>query len=129
MLMLVIGDNSIKLFLGWEGVVLAPYLLINFWFTWLQANKAIIKIMLVNGVGDFGLALGIMGRFTIFQTLDFSTFFACVNAFFEPYHYYYFCNIKFHAITITCILLFIGAIGKSAQIGLHTWLLDAMEGF
>ncbi|CAK9864115.1 unnamed protein product [Sphagnum jensenii] len=129
MLMLVTGDNSIQLFLGWEGVGLASYLLINFWFTRLQANKAAIKAMLVNRVGDFGLALGIMGRFTIFQTVDFSTLFACVSAFSEPYHYLIFCNMKFHAITVICILLFIGAVGKSAQIGLHTWLPDAMEGF
>jgi NADH-ubiquinone oxidoreductase chain 5 len=129
MLMLVTGDNFIQLFLGWEGVGLASYLLINFWFTRLQANKAAIKAMLVNRVGDFGLALGIMGCFTIFQTVDFSTLFACVSAFSEPYHYLIFCNIKFHAITVICILLFIGAVGKSAQIGLHTWLPDAMEGF
>ncbi len=129
MLMLVTGDNSIQLFLGWEGVGLVPYLLINFWFTRLQANKAAIKAMLVNRIGDFGLALGIMGRFTIFQTIDFSTLFACVSAFFEPYHYLIFCNMKFHAITIICILLFIDVVGKSAQIGLHTWLPNAMEGF
>jgi NADH-ubiquinone oxidoreductase chain 5 len=129
MLMLVTGDNFIQLFLGWEGVGLAPYLLINFWFTQLQANKASIKVMLVNQIGDFGLTLGIMDRFTIFQTIDFSTFFAYVSAFSEPYHYFIFCNMKFHAITVICILLFIGDVGKFAQIGLHTWLPDAMEGF
>jgi NADH-ubiquinone oxidoreductase chain 5 len=127
--MLVTGDNFIQLFLGWEGVGLASYLLINFWFTRLQANKAAIKAMLVNRVGDFGLALGIMGCFTIFQTVDFSTIFARASAFSEPHHYFIFCNMKFHAITVICILLFIGAVGKSAQIGLHTWLPDAMEGF
>jgi len=129
MLMLVTGDNFIQLFLGWEGVGLASYLLINFWFTRLQANKAAIKAMLVNRVGDFGLALGIMGCFTIFQTVDFSTIFACASAFSEPHHYFIFCNMRFHAITVICILLSIGAVGKSAQIGLHTWLPDAMEGF
>nr|BDN79761.1 NADH dehydrogenase subunit 5 [Ditrichum rhynchostegium] len=128
MLMLVTGDNFIQLFLGWEGVGLASYLLINFWFTRLQANKAAIKAMLVNRVGDFGLALGIMGCFTIFQTVDFSTIFARASAFSEPHHYFIFCNMRFHAITVICILLFIGAVGKSAQIGLHTRLPDAMEG-
>jgi NADH-ubiquinone oxidoreductase chain 5 len=129
LLILVTEDNSIQLFLGCEGVGLAPYLLINFWFTQLQANKAAIKAMLVNQIGDFGLTLGIMGCFTIFQIVNFSTFFACVSAFFEPYHYFFFCNMKFHAITVICILLFIGVVGKSAQIGLHTWLPNAMEGF
>ena len=129
MLMLVTGDNFIQLFLGWEGVGLASYLLINFWFTRIQANKAAIKAMLINRVGDFGLALGIMGCFTIFQTVDFSTIFACASAFSEPHHYFLFCNMEFHAITVIRILVFIGAVGKSAQIGLHTWLPDAMEGF
>nr|YP_009675912.1 NADH dehydrogenase subunit 5 [Ptilidium ciliare]QDE12713.1 NADH dehydrogenase subunit 5 [Ptilidium ciliare]QIA60096.1 NADH dehydrogenase subunit 5 [Ptilidium ciliare var. pulcherrimum] len=126
--MLVTGDNFIQLFLGWEGVGLASYLLINFWFTRIQANKAAIKAMLINRVGDFGLALGIMGCFTIFQTVDFSTIFACASAFSEPHHYFLFCNMEFHAITVIRILVFIGAVGKSAQIGLHTWLPDAMEG-
>nr|YP_009674812.1 NADH dehydrogenase subunit 5 [Fossombronia foveolata]QDE12797.1 NADH dehydrogenase subunit 5 [Fossombronia foveolata] len=126
--MLVTGDNSIQLFLGWEGVGLASYLLINFWFTRIQANKAAIKAMLINRVGDFGSALGIMGCFTIFQTVDFSTIFACASVFSEPHHYFLFCNMEFHAITVIRILVFIGAIGKSAQIGLHTWLPDAMEG-
>jgi NADH-ubiquinone oxidoreductase chain 5 len=80
-------------------------------------------------VGDFGLALGIMGCFTIFQTVDFSTFFARASAFSEPHHYFIFCNMRFHAITVICILLFIGAVGKSAQIGLHTRLPNAMEDF
>src|SRR6476469_6598023 len=97
MLMLVSADNLIQMFLGWEGVGLASYLLINFWFTRLQANKAAIKAMLVNRVGDFGLALGIMGCFTIFQTVDFSTIFARASAFSEPHHYFIFCNMKFHA--------------------------------
>nr|QXT44704.1 NADH dehydrogenase subunit 5 [Nitellopsis obtusa] len=127
MLILVTGDNLIQMFLGWEGVGLASYLLINFWFTRLQANKAAIKAMLVNRVGDFGLALGIMGCFAIFQTVDFSTIFACASAFvWEPS--FIFLNMKIHALTAICVLLFIGAVGKSAQIGLHTWLPDAMEG-
>jgi len=81
MLMLITGDNSIQLFLRWEGVGLAPYLLINFWFTWLHANKAAIKVTLVNRVDDFELTLGIMSHFTIFQIVNFSTLFACVSTF------------------------------------------------
>ncbi|CAN1788756.1 NADH-ubiquinone oxidoreductase chain 5 [Linum perenne] len=110
--MLVTGDNSLQLFLGWEGVGLASYLLIHFWFTQLQADKAAIKAMLVNRVGDFGLAPGISGCFTLFQTVDFPPFLL----------------MRLNAITLICILLLIGAVGKSAQIGSHTWSPDAMEG-
>nr|UPI48982.1 NADH dehydrogenase subunit 5 [Balanophora reflexa] len=124
--MLVTGDNSLQLFLGWEGVGLASYLLINFWFTRLQADKAAIKAMPVNRVGDFGLAPGIWGRFTLFQTVDFSTIFARASA--PRNNYWIFCNMRFNAITLICILLLIGAVGKSAQIGSHTWSPDAMEG-
>ncbi|KAJ1682988.1 hypothetical protein LUZ63_021791 [Rhynchospora breviuscula] len=109
-----------------EGVGLASYLLIHFWFTRLQADKAAIKAMLVNRVGDFGLALGIFCCFTLFQTVDFSTIFACASV--PINNSWIFCNMRFNAITMICILLFIGAVGKSAQIGLHTWLPDAMEG-
>nr|YP_010937914.1 NADH dehydrogenase subunit 5 [Reynoutria japonica]WKY31450.1 NADH dehydrogenase subunit 5 [Reynoutria japonica] len=123
--MLVTGDNSLQLFLGWEGVGLASYLLIQFWFTRLQADKAATKAMLVNRVGDFGLAPGISGRFTLFQTVDFSTIFACASA---PRNSWISRNMRLNAITLICILLFIGAVGKSAQIGSHTWLPDAMEG-
>ena len=125
MLMLVTGDNLIQLFLGWEGVGLASYLLINFWFTRLQAEKAAIKAMLVNRVGDCGLALGICGCFTLFQTVDLSTICACAG---DPTNSLIFCNMRWNAISLICILLLIGAVGKSAQIGLHTWLPDAMEG-
>nr|YP_009315950.1 NADH dehydrogenase subunit 5 [Cocos nucifera]AOX12944.1 NADH dehydrogenase subunit 5 [Cocos nucifera] len=123
--MLVTGDNSLQLFLGWEGVGLASYLLIHFWFTRLQADKAATKAMPVNRVGDFGLAPGISGRFTIFQTVDFSTIFARASA---PRNSWIFCNMRLNAITLICILLFIGAVGKSAQIGSHTRSPDAMEG-
>lgn len=126
MLMLVTGDNFLQMFLGWEGVGLASYLLINFWFTRLQANKSAIKAMLVNRVGDFGLALGIFGIFALFKTVDFTTVFACAH------HYanvsFTFCTFSFDALTLLCCLLFVGAVGKSAQLGLHTWLPDAMEG-
>uniref|UniRef100_A0AAU7YU94 NADH-ubiquinone oxidoreductase chain 5 n=1 Tax=Pelargonium sp. FB-2021b TaxID=2898234 RepID=A0AAU7YU94_9ROSI len=125
MLMLVTGDNFLQLFLGWEGVGLSSYLLINFWFTRLQSDKSAIKAMLVNRVGDFGLALGILTCFTLYQTIDFSTLFACASV---PSGSFLFCNLQIHGTTLICILLFIGAVGKSAQIGLHTWLPDAMEG-
>lgn len=126
MLMLVTADNFLQMFFGWEGVGLASYLLINFWFTRLQASKASIKAMLVNRVGDFGLALGIMAIFYVFKTVDFMTVFACA-----PHvagTSFLFCNFEFDALTCICILLFVGAVGKSAQLGLHTWLPDAMEG-
>uniref|UniRef100_UPI0030017B75 NADH dehydrogenase subunit 5 n=1 Tax=Psophocarpus tetragonolobus TaxID=3891 RepID=UPI0030017B75 len=123
--MLVTGDNSLQLFLGWEGVGLASYLLIHFWFTRLQADKAATKAMPVNRVGDFGLAPGISGRFTLFQTVDFSTIFARASA---PRNSWISCNMRLNAITLICILLLIGAVGKSAQIGSHTWSPDAMEG-
>ncbi|KAG6467657.1 hypothetical protein ZIOFF_074500 (mitochondrion) [Zingiber officinale] len=123
--MLVTGDNSLLLFLGWEGVGLASYLLINFWFTRLQADKAATKAMPVNRVGDFGLALGISGRFTLFQTVDFETIFARA---FAPINSWISRNMRLNAITLICILLFIGAVGKSAQIGSHTRSPDAMEG-
>ncbi|KAL6766027.1 nad5 (mitochondrion) [Auxenochlorella protothecoides x Auxenochlorella symbiontica] len=126
MLMLVTADNFLQMFFGWEGVGLASYLLINFWFTRLQASKASIKAMLVNRVGDFGLALGVMAIFSVFKTVDFYTVFALAAH--QSEAVLIFCNIEFHALTVICILLFVGAVGKSAQLGLHTWLPDAMEG-
>ena len=126
MLMLVTADNFLQMFFGWEGVGLASYLLINFWFTRLQASKASIKAMLVNRVGDFGLALGIMAIFYVFKTVDFMTVFACAPHIAGTS--FLFCNFEFDALTCICILLFVGAVGKSAQLGLHTWLPDAMEG-
>ena len=139
MLMLVTGDNFLQMFFGWEGVGVASYLLINFWFTRLQANKSAIKAMLVNRVGDFGLALGIMGIFSIFQSLDFTTVFACCSQFANSGSFemipssirpttFLFCTFEVDILTTLCLLLFVGAIGKSAQLGLHTWLPDAMEG-
>jgi len=84
--------------------------------------------MFVDRIGDFRLALAIMGHFTVFQTIDFWTIFSHASVFSEPHYYFIFCNMRFHAITVVCILLFIGAIRKFAQIGLHTWLFDAIEG-
>jgi NADH-ubiquinone oxidoreductase chain 5 len=126
MLILVTADNFIQMFLGWEGVGVASYLLINFWYTRVQASKASIKAMLVNRVGDFGLALGIMALFSLFKTVDFIDIFACAAHLSETT--FFFCNHQWHALTVISILLFIGAVGKSAQLGLHTWLPDAMEG-
>nr|WNH36776.1 NADH dehydrogenase subunit 5 [Gastrodia sp. BS-2023] len=123
--MLVTGDNFLQFFLGWEGVGLASYLLINFWFTRLQADKAATKAMPVNRVGDFGLAPGISGRFTLYLSFDFETIFACA---FAPRNSWISRNMRLNAITLICLLLLIGAVGKSAQIGSHTWSPDAMEG-
>ncbi len=129
MLILVTADNLIQMFVGWEGVGLCSYLLINFWHTRLQANKAAIKAVIVNRVGDFGLVLGVLGIFYLFKTVNYSTLFALV-----PYvanNSDLTLNIlgfNFNILTYICIFLFIGSVGKSAQIGLHTWLPDAMEG-
>jgi NADH-ubiquinone oxidoreductase chain 5 len=126
MLILITGDNFLQMFLGWEGVGLSSYLLINFWFTRIQANKAAIKAMIVNRVGDFGLALGIMAIFGLFQAIDFATVFSTAS-FFAGKNFL-FLSQELDALTIIALLLFVGAVGKSAQIGLHTWLPDAMEG-
>ena len=126
MVMLVTGDNLLVMFFGWEGVGLASYLLINFWFTRLSANKASIKAMLVNRVGDFSLSLGIMCTFSLFKTISFPVIFALVP--FMTNERVVFLNCSFHGLTVIAICLFVGAVGKSAQLGLHTWLPDAMEG-
>lgn len=126
MCMLVTGDNLIQMFFGWEGVGLASYLLINFWYTRTQANKSSIKAMLMNRVGDFGLTIGIMTSFFVFKSVNFSLLHACAP-------YVSSCeiivlNVPLDACTVICTCFLIGACGKSAQLGLHTWLPDAMEG-
>jgi proton-translocating NADH-quinone oxidoreductase chain L len=126
MLILVTADNFVQLFVGWEGVGLCSYLLINFWFSRLQANKAAIKAMIVNRVGDVGLALGIFGIFVVFKSVDYSTVFALSSN--VAHETFLFFNFEVSKLDVICILLFIGAVGKSAQLGLHTWLPDAMEG-
>nr|YP_448667.1 NADH dehydrogenase subunit 5 [Desmarestia viridis]AAS79053.1 NADH dehydrogenase subunit 5 [Desmarestia viridis] len=126
MLILVTADNFVQMFVGWEGVGLCSYLLINFWFTRIQANKAAIKAMLVNRVGDFGLALGIFGIFICFGAVDYATVFALAPQL-SSFTLVFF-NLEFEALNLIGILLFVGAVGKSAQLGLHTWLPDAMEG-
>jgi len=126
MLMLITADNLVQLFFGWEGVGLASYLLIGFWYNKPSANAAAIKAFLVNRVGDFGFALGIFAVFMMFQTVHLDTIFAAAadkkDATFVIF------DTEFHALTTCCLLLFVGAMGKSAQLGLHTWLPDAMEG-
>ena len=121
MLVLVTADNYVQMFVGWEGVGLCSYLLINFWYTRIKANKAAIQAMIVNRVGDIGLALGIAGVYKEYRTVEYGVVFGSgqiVGSSLEE---------KWGMMMIG-LLLFIGAVGKSAQIGLHTWLPNAMEG-
>ena len=118
MLILVTANNFLQMFVGWEGVGLASYLLISFWFTRLAANKSAIKAMVVNRVGDIGVVLAMLVIFDSFSTLDYASVFALV-----PYFYnttYVFLNFEFNLLDLISILLFVGVAGKSAQIGLHT---------
>jgi len=126
MLMLVTADNLIQLFFGWEGVGVASYLLIGFWNFKDSANAAAIKAFLVNRVGDFGLALGIFACFMLFGSVQFDEIFNQAESFKDAR--FSFLGFDVPALTTVCLLLFIGAMGKSAQLGLHTWLPDAMEG-
>jgi len=126
MLMLVTADNFVQLFFGWEGVGLSSYLLIGFWYDRPSANAAAIKAFVVNRVGDFGFALGIFAVYKIFGSLQFDTVFAAAPD--VAHNTIPFLGHQVDALTVTCILLFVGAMGKSAQLGLHTWLPDAMEG-
>lgn len=126
MLMLVTADNFLQLFFGWEGVGLASYLLIGFWNQRDSANRAAIKAFVMNRVGDFGLILGILTVFVIFGSLDFQTVFTAAAD--KTDVVFTFLGYSFNAISLACFLLFIGAMGKSAQLGLHPWLPDAMEG-
>src|SRR5271154_483878 len=126
MLMLVTANNFLQLFFGWEGVGLASYLLIGFWYTKPSANAAAIKAFIVNRVGDFGFALGIFGVYAVFKTLDFDAVFAAAPA--MAGKQFVFAGHSVDILTTLCLLLFVGAMGKSAQLGLHTWLPDAMEG-
>ena len=126
MLALVVSDNFLQLFFGWEGVGLCSYLLIGFWYKKESANNAAIKAFIVNRVGDFGLALGIFLIFLYFGTLNFDEVFQLTPQFLDKN--FIFLGIEFNLITLICLFLFIGAMGKSAQFLLHTWLPDAMEG-
>ncbi|ASV85566.1 MULTISPECIES: NADH-quinone oxidoreductase subunit L [Ochrobactrum] len=138
MLMLVTSDNLIQMFFGWEGVGLASYLLIGFWFQKPSANAAAMKAFVVNRVGDFGFLLGIFGLFALFQSVDYNTIFAAAANYLPAEGaadtgavVLNFLGYELHketALTVVCLLLFMGAMGKSAQFLLHTWLPDAMEG-
>src|SRR6476646_5220655 len=126
MLMLVTADSLVQMFFGWEGVGLASYLLIGFWYYKPSANAAAIKAFIVNRVGDFGFSLGIFGTFLVFGTVSIPDILAAA-----PHmagSTIGFLGGRVDTMTLLCILLFIGACGKSAQLGLHTWLPDAMEG-
>ncbi len=126
MLMLVTADNFVQMFFGWEGVGLASYLLIGFWYHKDSANAAAIKAFVVNRVGDFGFALGIFATFAVFGSVDFDTVFAAIPD--QAGKTMDFLGYQADAMTVICLLLFMGAMGKSAQFLLHTWLPDAMEG-
>ncbi len=126
MLVLVVSDNFLQLFFGWEGVGLCSYLLIGFWYKKENANNAAIKAFIVNRIGDFGLAIGIFLIFFFFGSINFEEVFQLAPAFIEKK--LFFLGFEFNLITLICLFLFIGAMGKSAQFLLHTWLPDAMEG-
>ena len=127
MLMLVTADNLVQMFFGWEGVGLASYLLIGFWFKKPSACAAAIKAFVVNRVGDLGFMLGIFGTFLVFQTTSIPEILAAAPGM-EGVSHITFMGMRMDTMTILCLLLFVGAMGKSAQLGLHTWLPDAMEG-
>jgi NADH-quinone oxidoreductase subunit L len=126
MLMLVTSDNLVQLFFGWEGVGLMSYLLVGFWYDRPAANAAAIKAFVVNRVGDFGFALGIFLTFTLTGSVTYDQVFAAAPGLVgKTVH---FVGFDWDALTLACLLLFMGAMGKSAQFLLHTWLPDAMEG-
>ena len=126
MLMLVTADNLVQMFFGWEGVGLASYLLIGFWFRKPSANAAAMKAFVVNRVGDLGFMMGIFGTFLVFGTVSIPAILAAAPG--MAGSTIGFLGYRLDTMTVLCILLFIGAMGKSAQLGLHTWLPDAMEG-
>ncbi|BCH54019.1 NADH-quinone oxidoreductase subunit L [Agrobacterium vitis] len=137
MLMLVTSDNLLQMFFGWEGVGLASYLLIGFWFKKPSATAAAMKAFIVNRVGDFGFILGIATLFVLFGSINFETIFASAQTYLPAegapagdavINLFGMHLDKGHAVTAACLLLFMGAMGKSAQFLLHTWLPDAMEG-
>ncbi|MEJ7776099.1 MAG: NADH-quinone oxidoreductase subunit L [Sphingomicrobium sp.] len=126
MLMLVTADSLVQMFFGWEGVGLASYLLIGFWYHKPSANAAALKAFVVNRVGDFGFSLGIFGTFLVFGTVSIPAILAAAPG--MAGSTIGFAGMRVDTMTLLCLLLFVGAMGKSAQLGLHTWLPDAMEG-
>ena len=126
MLMLVTADSLVQMFVGWEGVGLASYLLIGFWYHKPSANAAAIKAFVVNRVGDFGFSLGIFGTFLVFGTVSIPAILEAAPG--MAGSTIGFAGMRVDTMTLLCLLLFVGAMGKSAQLGLHTWLPDAMEG-
>lgn len=126
MIILITSNNYVQMFVGWEGVGLCSYLLINFWYTRIQANKAAIKAMLVNRIGDFFIILAIVTIFYTFHTFDYSSIYSLSYNFINKNINIF--NYNFNVLNIISLFLFFGAVGKSAQIGLHVWLPDAMEG-
>ncbi len=127
MLILVTADNIVQLFIGWEGVGMCSYLLINYWFTRIQANKSAIKAMVVNRIGDAALSLAMFSLIYVFNSVEFSTIFSNIINLNEEFNMVIL-GTNINLVTIIGILMFIGAVGKSAQLSLHTWLPDAMEG-
>lgn len=126
MIILVTANNYLQMFVGWEGVGLSSYLLINFWFTRIQANKAAIKAMLVNRVGDFFILLALFLLYSTCCSLDYDIVFP-LAPYLVKYNFIFF-GYEISSLNLICLFLFLGAMGKSAQLGLHTWLPDAMEG-
>ena len=126
MLLLISANNFLQMFVGWEGVGLCSYLLINFWFTRIQANKAAIKAMLINRVGDFFLLLSLFSISFVFNSLDYDVVFGLAPLAINSN--ILIGSLEVPGLDLICFLLFLGAMGKSAQVGLHTWLPDAMEG-
>ena len=126
MLMLVTANNLVQMFFGWEGVGLASYLLIGFWYHKPSANAAALKAFVVNRVGDFGFMLGLFGTFLVFGTLSIPAILTAAPS--MAGSTIGFAGMRVETMTLLCLLLFVGAMGKSAQLGLHTWLPDAMEG-
>lgn len=126
MLVLVSADNFLQMFIGWEGVGLCSYLLINFWHKRIQANKAALKAMIINRIADVLLTLGIILVFLTFKTLDYMVVFQLIPLMAEER--LFFLGGSWRTIDLICFFFAIGAVGKSAQLGLHLWLPDAMEG-
>jgi len=126
MVVLVTADNFLQLFVGWEGVGVCSYLLINFWYNRIAANKGAIKAMVMNRIADVFFIIGILFLLWKFKTTDYIIIFSLIDYIKDLNFFVVVVEIKL--LNLILFLLFIGAIGKSAQVGLHTWLADAMEG-